>query len=317
MTTLITLVIPVGGDAGPFNLSSNVNGYTPPFETNIPALTLTAGYTTSLVPDGTTTIRVTSVGVCTNYIDIPVVLTPTTTTTSSSSSTSTSTTTAVPITTTTTSSSSTSTSTSTSTTTATPTTTTTTTTALITCLCYTLDYTPPIEGEPTGVTYYQYTDCDGLPQNIGIVDLDPPVDVCAQEGSIEKTTGDGNGAYEPSINNCCDPIVGQVTIQNNNVFGVGSSIDNVQVNLTDVIILIGSTPVYGEQTAKGTYGAAIPGLSTVEVYTSGITVAPVSLLLNGVFTDCLITSGYIQFLNVDLSANPNIKITLDQSGQSC
>ena len=27
MTTLITLVIPVGGDAGPFNLYSNIDGF--------------------------------------------------------------------------------------------------------------------------------------------------------------------------------------------------------------------------------------------------------------------------------------------------
>ena len=134
MTTLITLVLPIGGDAGPFNLYSNVGGYAIPFETNVSASALQAGYTTSLVPDGTTIIRVTSVGVCTNSIDITVGLIPTTTTTSSSSSsTSTTTSTAVP-TTTTTSSSSTSTSTSTSTTSTSSSTTTTTTT--VACGCY-------------------------------------------------------------------------------------------------------------------------------------------------------------------------------------
>lgn len=113
MTTLITLNIPVGGDAGPFNLYSNTDGYTVPFATGISAAALTAGYTSTVVPEGTTIIRVLSTGQCTNYIDITINLITTTTTTSSSSTTST-TTTAVP-TTTTTSSSSTSTTTSTTT----------------------------------------------------------------------------------------------------------------------------------------------------------------------------------------------------------
>lgn len=189
MTTLITLVIPIGGDSGPFNLSSNVNGYTPPFETNISASTLTAGYTTALVPDGTTTIRVTSVGVCTNYIDIPVGLTPTTTTTSSSSSTSTSTTTAAPITTTTTSSS-TSTSTSTSTTTVAPTTTTTTTSELMTTTTTTTKeplgacteyFAVPGEGGGT-VTY---TLCDGSDTLTVPVSADYPF--CAAFGTVTQS----------------------------------------------------------------------------------------------------------------------------------
>lgn len=115
MTVLITLVIPIGGDSGPFNLFSNIDGYVAPFATNISAAALQAGYTSTVVPEGTITIRVKSIGVCTNYIDIQVNVLPTTTTTSSSS------------TSTTTSTSSTSTSTSTSTTTSTSTSTSTTT----------------------------------------------------------------------------------------------------------------------------------------------------------------------------------------------
>ena len=57
MTTLITLNIPVGGDAGPFNLYSNTDGYTVPFATGISAAALTAGYTSTVVPNGTTIIR--------------------------------------------------------------------------------------------------------------------------------------------------------------------------------------------------------------------------------------------------------------------
>jgi hypothetical protein len=153
MTTLITLVLPIGGDAGPFDLYSNVGGYAIPFETNISASALQAGYTSYLVPNGTTIIRVTSVGVCTNSIDITVGLTPTTTTTSSSSSsTSTTTSTAVPTTTTTSSSTSSSTSTSSTTTTTT------------TCACLygsvTIDQVD-IDASDDGTVYVQYQDCDG------------------------------------------------------------------------------------------------------------------------------------------------------------
>lgn len=130
MTILITLVLPTGGDAGPFNLYSNTDGYVAPFATNISAAALQAGYTALFVPDGTTIVRVKSVGVCTNFINVAVNVLPTTTTTSSTSTTTSTSTTATPTSTTTTSSSSTSTSTSTTTsttTTAEPTTTTTTT----------------------------------------------------------------------------------------------------------------------------------------------------------------------------------------------
>ena len=91
MTVLITLNIPVGGDAGPFNLYSDTDGYTLPFATGISAAALQAGYLATNVPPGTTIIRVLSTGVCTNYIDITINLVTTTTTTSTSSTTTTTT----------------------------------------------------------------------------------------------------------------------------------------------------------------------------------------------------------------------------------
>jgi hypothetical protein len=123
MIVSITLVLPDGGDAGPFDLYSNVDGYSIAFEMNVPILDLIAGYTSTLVPDGTTTIRVVSIGICTNYIDIPINLIPTTTTTSSSTSTSTTTSTSTSSTSTTTSTSTTATPTTTSTSTSTTSTT--------------------------------------------------------------------------------------------------------------------------------------------------------------------------------------------------
>lgn len=71
MTVLITLTT-AGTSTGPFLLFSDLDGFTSAFETGVPKASLLAGYSTSLVPDGTTTIRVMSEGACTNYIDIPV-----------------------------------------------------------------------------------------------------------------------------------------------------------------------------------------------------------------------------------------------------
>ena len=104
MIIVTTLVIPVGGDAGPFDLYTDSDGYAVPFATNVSAATLEAGYS-STVPNDATIVRVVSVGTCTNFINLDITLLPPTTTTTSSSSstsTSTSTTTAVPATTTTT-----------------------------------------------------------------------------------------------------------------------------------------------------------------------------------------------------------------------
>ena len=94
MIIVTTLVIPPGGDAGPFNLYSDSDGYTVPFATNVSIAALQAGYS-STVPNDATIIRVISTGLCTNFIDLNINLI-TTTTTSSSSSTTTSTTTAIP-----------------------------------------------------------------------------------------------------------------------------------------------------------------------------------------------------------------------------
>ncbi len=138
MKVLITLEI-AGDNLGPFNLYSNVDGYVIPFEIGLAKVFLVEGYTSILVPTGTTIIKVNSTGICTNSISIPVTLLPITSTTSTSTSTtiqpttsttsSTSTSTVVPTTTIapTTSTSSTTSSTSTSTSTIAPTTSTSTT----------------------------------------------------------------------------------------------------------------------------------------------------------------------------------------------
>lgn len=71
MTVLITLTT-AGSDTGPFNLYSDANGYTTAFATNVSKLQLVSGYTSTNVPDFTSTIQVRSLGVCTNFINITV-----------------------------------------------------------------------------------------------------------------------------------------------------------------------------------------------------------------------------------------------------
>lgn len=61
-----------GLDAGPFDLYSDVDNFSYPFETNIPKTSLLAGYVSTLVPTGATIIRVQSNSRCTNYVDIAV-----------------------------------------------------------------------------------------------------------------------------------------------------------------------------------------------------------------------------------------------------
>jgi hypothetical protein len=80
MTVLITLTV-AGADSGPFNLFSNLDGYTSAFATGISKSALLAGYSSSVVPDYTTIVRVVSIGNCTNYIDIVLGEVTTTTTT--------------------------------------------------------------------------------------------------------------------------------------------------------------------------------------------------------------------------------------------
>ena len=97
---LIEITLTIDGQAGPFDLFSNVDNYVQAFDTQVPAASLTAGYIV-VAPAGTSTVRVCSTSrVCTNCVDIPTNCPTTTTTTSSSTSTTTSTSTSTSTTTT-------------------------------------------------------------------------------------------------------------------------------------------------------------------------------------------------------------------------
>jgi hypothetical protein len=98
MTVTITLTL-AGSDTGPFDLYSDLDGYTTPFQTGVARSVLVAGLTTGTVPDGTTEILVQSTGTCERDLYLTVEGAPsTTTTTSTTSSTTSTTTTAVPTT---------------------------------------------------------------------------------------------------------------------------------------------------------------------------------------------------------------------------
>ena len=94
MTILITLTT-IGTDCSLFDIYSDVDGFLSAFETDVPKASLSSGFSSANVPDGTTVIRVKAKGVCTNYIDITLA-TITTTTTTSSIPTTTTTTTTIP-----------------------------------------------------------------------------------------------------------------------------------------------------------------------------------------------------------------------------
>jgi hypothetical protein len=81
MTVTITLTT-AGRDVNNCSLYSNVDGYVTPFATGVTRAQLLGGYTSIVVPNGTSTIRVKPIGTtCTNSLDITVITTTTTTTT--------------------------------------------------------------------------------------------------------------------------------------------------------------------------------------------------------------------------------------------
>jgi hypothetical protein len=68
MIVLLTLTT-AGSDTGPFDLYSDLDGFSTPFETGVDKATLEAGYSTT-VPDGASIVRITSTGDCVNSVDI-------------------------------------------------------------------------------------------------------------------------------------------------------------------------------------------------------------------------------------------------------
>jgi len=71
--TVEITIAAAGTDTGPFNLFSNADAYVTAFATGIAKSTLLVGYTSSVVPDAATIIRVKSNSAnCTNYVDMTI-----------------------------------------------------------------------------------------------------------------------------------------------------------------------------------------------------------------------------------------------------
>ena len=186
MLIQITITIPPGGAAGPFDLYSDADGFTTPFETQVPAVDLVAGYTVTL-PMGATIIRVCSVGTCENCIDLPTNC-PTTTTTTTVAPTTTTTTTVAPTTTTTTAAP-----TPTTTTTAAPTTTTTTSSAVGVCDLGTITATAPSQTTTTTTTVGGLT--QGLLSEFGQT---TSTSACTQSMTLDVWVSNVNASNAPT-----------------------------------------------------------------------------------------------------------------------
>ena len=75
MFTVTVTLTTAGNDTGPFNIFSNASipAYSSALNASpISRTSILAGVTLANVPDGTTILRVKSLGTCSNYIDIPV-----------------------------------------------------------------------------------------------------------------------------------------------------------------------------------------------------------------------------------------------------
>jgi len=67
----------IGSDAGPFNLFSQVNGFTQAFETDITSVQLLVGFVSYNVPAGTTVVRIQSINDdCNSFVDKPLSIVP-------------------------------------------------------------------------------------------------------------------------------------------------------------------------------------------------------------------------------------------------
>lgn len=75
--TILIQASSIGSDAGPFDLYSDVNGFTNAFETGITASQLLLGFVSYNVPNGTTVVRIISVNEdCNNYEDEDIIVKP-------------------------------------------------------------------------------------------------------------------------------------------------------------------------------------------------------------------------------------------------
>ncbi len=80
MNVFLTLTA-AGTNSGPFNLYSEEDGFDTPFKTGVSRASLLSGYLSTDVPEFTNIVRVRSMGICINYVDIVLTSSNDTTTT--------------------------------------------------------------------------------------------------------------------------------------------------------------------------------------------------------------------------------------------
>ena len=232
MTVEIQLTT-VGIDSTTFDLYSNVDGFTIPFVGGLSAAIMLAGYTSTVVPDFTTIIRVQSTGTkCSNFIDIilatttttTTTLTPTTTTTTTIEPTTTTTTTTLEPTTTTTTTTTLEPTTTTSSTTIAPTTTTTTTNGSKLILDNNSN-SNTIEN----VTGTNWTISIGTPTGPGVTTF----------GEQEGTTGAVSVEITVIVNGCISMYRNGVLIESINVTSTGVyTFSAIPITASDNIIFV-------------------------------------------------------------------------------
>ncbi len=74
MTAVLTLTT-AGADTGPFDFYSDADSFTVPFEVGISKAALLGGYTSTVVPDTATIVKIKSIGACVTSVDIPLATT--------------------------------------------------------------------------------------------------------------------------------------------------------------------------------------------------------------------------------------------------
>jgi hypothetical protein len=74
MATATIKLTTIGTSAGPFDLYSNADSYTTPFETGLTRTQLLAGFLSNNLPPAATIVRVKSNLYCVNYLDINITI---------------------------------------------------------------------------------------------------------------------------------------------------------------------------------------------------------------------------------------------------
>jgi hypothetical protein len=131
--------------------------------------------------------------------------------------------------------------------------------------------------------------------------------VCPEETTTTTTTTTSTTTAAPSQ--------GNISVYNLNSPGANAYLNNVQVDGTDIIVPLGTFPLSPGASAIGVYAGT--SFSTIVVFSSHGADTPVRVSTSAGYSQCQVSSGYVEFTGVDLSTDPSISVTLDQEGSGC